>query len=37
MKNLVDPAFTLVQNGIVSFQMGSNINKYAQAAIGKNK
>lgn len=31
-----DPAFTLVESGIVPFQMGSNVNKYAQAAIGKN-
>lgn len=32
----VDPAFTLVESGIVPFQMGSNVNKHAQAAIGKN-
>lgn len=25
----VDPAFTLVESGIVPFQLGSNVNKYA--------
>lgn len=29
MNNQTDPAFTLVESGIVPFQMGSNNTKYA--------